>query len=366
LSRSTTRSWGDADGDFVPDCDLIDPFSNGECGAMANSNFGQPVATTTEAPELISGWGKRLANWELSASVQHELAPRVGLNVGYYRRWFKNFTITDNLATGAADYSEFSVTAPVDPRLPEGGGYVISGLYDLNPDKVGQVDNYTTFARDYGDQVHNWHGVDATINMRLDNGLMLQGGMSTGRTLTDNCGIHAQLPEVQGDGYEAHSLDRRAVSSGLDSNPFCRVETPFLTQFKALGTYTVPRLDVLLAATVISFPGPERLANYVVPSSQVEASLGRPLSGGAANVTVPLFRPGQEYGERAAMIDLRVGKILRFAGLRTVLNLDIYNALNSNEVTAETHNYGTSGSTWLRPIAIVGGRLFKFSVQADF
>lgn len=366
LSLSTTRAWTDANRDYVPDCDLLNSLQNGECGPMANRLFGQPVATNAEAPAIVRGWDKRLKNWEFSTTIQHELVPRVGIQAGYYRRWFGNFQVTDNLAVSPSDYSAFSVTTPVDPRLPNGGGYAVSGLYNLNPDKVGQVNNLTTFARNYGDQIHRWHGVDVSVNMRLQKGMMLQGGVSTGRTLTDNCEILAKLPELQSAGYEQFSLDRRAVSTGLTNNPFCRIQTPYLTQFKGLGTFTVPKVDVLVAATFQGFPGPERVANYVASNALVQPSLGRPLSGGAANVTIPLVAPGTLYGERATMLDLRIGKILHLGGLRATANVDLYNVFNSNDVTAENHQYGANGASWLTPIAIVGGRMFKLSVQADF
>ena len=62
-------------------------------------------------------------DWEFSAGVQHEVAPRVGLDVSYFRRWYGNFTVTDNEAVGAGDFAPFTVVAPtrtcLAPRLTE-------------------------------------------------------------------------------------------------------------------------------------------------------------------------------------------------------------------------------------------------------
>ena len=48
------------------------------------------------------------------------------------------------------------------------------------------------------------------------------------------------------------------------------------------------------------------------------------------NVTVNLIEPGSRYGDRINQLDFRVAKLLRFGGKRTMLALDLYNALNSN------------------------------------
>ena len=43
----------------MPDCALTNPVANGECGAMANPNFGATQPDTTYDPDLLRGWGKR-------------------------------------------------------------------------------------------------------------------------------------------------------------------------------------------------------------------------------------------------------------------------------------------------------------------
>ena len=268
----------------------------------------------------------------------------MGVEAVYFRRWYGNFSVTDNRAVGANDFSPFSVTAPSDPRLPGGGGDVVGGLFDLNPDKVGQVDNYTTFADNFGGRSERWHGVDITMRARVREGLLLQGGVSTGQTTLDSCNLRAALIET------------------APSNPFCRVEGAFRTHVSFLGTYTVPVVEVRVAGTLQNVPGPEILANVVYSNAQVLPSLGRPLSGGAANVTVNVVDPGTLYGERLTELDLRFSKLFRFGITRTTVNLDVYNALNGNVARSLNNNY----ATWLRPTAILDARLFKISAQVDF
>ena len=107
-------------------------------------------------------------------------------------------------------------------------------------------------------------------------------------------------------------------------------------------------------------------ANYVAPNSVAEPSLGRPLSGGAANTTITLLSPGTRYGDRTTQLDVRVVKVLRFGRARTALNFDLYNALNASAVTVLNLNYAGTGAGWLQPQGILPARLFKMSMQFDY
>jgi hypothetical protein len=343
LVVETTRSWTDANRDFVANCELTNPLANGECGPMDNAAFGGVSLGATYDLDLLRGWGRRGYNWELSAGVQRELVPRVSADVAYFRRWFGNFTVNDNRATRPTDFDPFSITAPLDPRLPGGGGYVISGLYDIKPAKFGvPTDTFVTLSTNYGTRIQYWHGVDASVSARLRQ-LLLQGGTSTGRQVTDNCEIAAKVNNP--------------------SSLYCRVTNAFLTQLKFLGSYTVPRVDVQVSAALQSLPGPPIQANYNAPNAEVAPSLGRNLAGGARNVRVNLIEPGTMYGERMNQLDIRVAKVLRFGSSRTQVGIDLYNVLNSNAVLSQNNTYGP---VWLQPNSILLARFVKVGVQFDF
>ena len=345
LVQTTTRAWTDSNRNFVPDCNVTLPAANGECAAMANSNFGTPVPGSNYDPDTVTGWGKRPFDWEFSGGVQHEILTGASLSVDYFRRLFGNFVVTDNRAVSASDYDAFSITAPSDSRLPGGGGYTVSGLYNLKPARFGvPADNYVTFADSYGKQTEHWNGVDVGIALRPRGGLTLQAGTSTGRRTIDSCEIRAKLPETS------------------EVNPYCRTQTPFQTQFKGLLMYVVPRIDVQVSATVQSVPGSQVVGNYVASNAIVQPSLGRSLSGGAANVTANIVEPWSIVGERLNQVDLRIGKNLRFGRSRSTIHLDLFNLLNANTVLTENPAFGT----FRRPTAILPARFVKIGYQFDF
>ena len=238
FAQTTDRSWFDADGDYVADCDLNSSAGNGECGPWANGNFGKASSGTVVNPAVLEGWGSRPYDWQVAASIQQELMPRVSATFGYNRRSWGNFYYTDNRAVGPADFDKATITAPHHPDLEDGGGYPVT-FYVVKENKFGAVDNYFTFAQDYGDVTYYWHGFDYDINARLANGLVIQGGATTGRGIRDTCEVEAALPEATyGAGFGA--AQRR-----IDA---CAVNETWQTNVRGLVSYMIPKIDVQTSA----------------------------------------------------------------------------------------------------------------------
>ena len=177
----------------------------------------------------------------------------------------------------------------------------------------------------------------------MDNGLLLQGGVSTGRQSEDDCELAAALDNP--------------------STLYCAWQTPFLTQVKFLSSYTLP-YDIQIAGTFQSLPGNEILANMTFPSSQISAGLGRPSN--TATTAIQVIEPGTEYTERLNQFDLRLTKILTFGPSRVRAMFDIYNLFNDSTPLQRNNQYGATGPTWQSPQLVIPGRLIKFAFQLDF
>ena len=67
----------------------------------------------------MEGWGVRPYNWEFSAGVQQELAPRLSVSLGYFRRIYGNFYVIDNEALSASDFTPYSRARADRPARPE-------------------------------------------------------------------------------------------------------------------------------------------------------------------------------------------------------------------------------------------------------
>ena len=351
FNRTANRAWTDANRDYIP--------QESELGPLSNRNFATAVPTTRVDDAIREGWSVRPYNWEFSGGVQHELFANTSASVTYIRRQYGNFNVTDNLAITPADYDPFCIVAPVDSRLPGGGGNQICGLYDLNPSKLGLQNNLRTDAANYGSQSETFDGIDLSLNMRLPHRIIISGGLSSGTSATTG----AVTTNSTNDCFlvDAPGTLIPQVSPSFAANVlrFCDVDVKWQTAVRFLGTVGLP-WGIEAGATFQSNPGPEILANYTVTSAQVQ-NLGRPLTFGT--MTVPLVRPGTMFGDRITQLDLRMSKLMQFRNFRLRANLDLANALNSSAVLLQNNTVGTN---WLRPSYVLPGRLIRPSVQIDF
>ena len=372
-TAGVTRAWTDTNQNFVPDCDLSNPAaqdlrgSGGDlCGVMSNTQFGTNVLTNNFDPAILNGWGVRPSDWNLAASIEQQIGRRSSVAVTYTRRWYHGYSVADNLSLQPSDLTPFSVVAPVDPRLPGGGGYVVSGLYDVVPEKSGQVDNLVADSDEYGTWDQYYNGVDVTFNVRVGRDVSFVGGTSTGQTVADNCDVRAHLPELATTTTGTSAFGAGLAGSAVTPlSPYCHVGFGIQTQFKALSSYILPRVDLQLAATFQSKPGAMLAANYAVPNSVAAQSLERDLSGNAANVPVNLVAPGTMFGDRVNQLDIRVAKTLRYRRSRTLVALEIYNVLNSSAVLTYNNTFVPDGP-WLQPLTILTPRFLKITAEVDF
>ena len=114
-------------------------------------NFGTDVVSSTLDPTLTTGWGVRTGDWQWGHALQQEIMPRVSAEISYQRRWLINPSATDNRATAASDYDQFSVIIPTDPRLPDGGGGTLDGIYNITAAANARpTDNFVTLADRFG------------------------------------------------------------------------------------------------------------------------------------------------------------------------------------------------------------------------
>ncbi|MCY4601938.1 MAG: carboxypeptidase regulatory-like domain-containing protein [Acidobacteria bacterium] len=361
-NRTSERTWLDGrvcldpavciPGDGLVQGDPTNPAPNGELiGPNTNLAWGLPRITTFHDPNWAFGWGSRESNWELSGGIQQELVSGMSLDVAYFRRIWVARSVVDDRALSSGDFDIGTVNVPSDSRLPGGGGGTLS-FYDQRPGTLAVPDALTVRADDFGGETETWNGFDVTVDARIE-GVLLQGGLSTGRTSRDYCDLQGALPEA---------LVTRAAAGtfGADTTvvEHCSRSENWLTQVKLIGSYTFP-YDIQVSATLQNQNGPERAARLVFG----ESSLGRPFVLHSGGVELNMIEPGTLFGERFNQLDVRLTKILNFGGVRLRAMLDLFNVMNANAVMAEDSAYGPS---WLAPVVIMPGRLAKFGFQLDF
>jgi hypothetical protein len=385
--NTVSRTWNDSffgpgdprSGNFTPDCNLSNPAANGECGPWSNQSFGGQNVTTHYADDAIHGVGARGYNWDFTTEVQHQLSPRVSVTGGYYRNWFGNFLVTDNTLVTPTDFNPFCVTAPINPRLPGGGGYQVCGLYDVSPAKFGQVNSVVTQSSNYGTMTRVNDFFNVTLNARLGSGVQYGGGVDTGRSVNDAC-FNVDSPGASTAGLPGNLAGLTAgvlstpvpfTKTTINGQSICRIVTPFWgqTQFKGYLVFTLPR-DFVVSAVFQNISGPTITASYAASNAQIATSLNRNLSAcrGAlvcnATATIPLIAPETMFDDRLSRLDLRFAKRIAVSQrTRLQANFNIYNVFNGSASSTLNTTYGPQ---WLQPSLLQDGRMVQFSAMLTF
>jgi hypothetical protein len=362
LVATASRGWTDNDNDKVVDCNLLNPaLQNPASGSVDtcvaatgnNANFGKIQAATIVDPELLKGWGVRTHDYQTEITLQQEVLPRVSAEVSYIRRTFHGFRVTNDLNRNPqTDWLNYTINAPSDSRLPGGGNYPIL-VYIANTSAAAQ--NFLTQESTYGEGGKErdafYDGVNFNVNARMANGLFVSVGTQTGRRVDDDCHV--------------------VINYGNPNPRGCRDYDPWQTTIRGLGSYTVPKIDVLISATLRSQPPLELGADWVVPNTVIRDLLGGVVPPGFnvnGNTTIDLTDPDHRIfaDNRRTQVDMRFAKVVRLGRTRTDIGVDLWNVFNTNYATGYEDSFVTDDDTWGTPQSIYAPRFVRLNFTVGF
>lgn len=321
---SDPRRWTDLNGDDIA--------QNNEIGPSNNLSFG--IRPSRRWVDDL----KREYNVEYSASVQRQLGQNISASVGYYRRPFYRLHIQDNLLVSPSDYAPVNIVSPLT-------GEPLT-VYNLNSTKQGLVD-IRDVNSDGSLRSDNYSGVEVTVEMRTPGRGRIFGGITRDRTVSRNCSLDDPNHPGTGNASAAHY------------GRFCdeaKLDIPFRNQFKLSGSYPLP-MGILLSGAFTSQPGTRLNANY---------SVGRAIVPGLTqtSVIVPLIAPGTKHLRQWNQLDLSLARVFNLAAGRSYrIQVDFFNALNTNVVMAQGQTWGPELD---RPTEILTGRLLRIGGQFHF
>ena len=383
LGLTDRRTWTDADGNGSPFDSAGNLQFNELTASTSTPTFGKNIATAAYDPDVLDGWFKRGYNMEYTVSAQHQLAARVSISGGFFRRSFGNQVFTDDLRYDQNSFDgPFCITAPSDPKLPGGGGYQVCNLFDLKPGPLVAQNSLIKFSDSVGGETNIYQGYDLNLEARFSTGAYLRVGVGAGSRTFDNCNLLNA-------GYDAISLGVVVNSETYpgDGTKYCHREYPYRPDLKLVGAYTLP-LDIQVSGTYqfsrgvqTGGAGPAILGTWSLASASfapgalsngvpVNSTLGRALntSFNGGTKSVQLIREGLEYGEfNLNQLDLEASKRVRIGRYRLRGTFDLYNVLNSSWPYTVQNAFSTATTgVWLKPTNVLQQRFFKFGVSFDF
>ena len=329
------------------------------CGALNNVNFGKnnPNATTYLArhADRIRGPLAQLA--DARSPFDQQLRHNISLGVGYFRTVWGGFCghpehrgetrgWSTSIRTASRRRPMRGCPAAAAIRFAMSTTWCRASSARRRPSSHGRR-RRTAIRR----EVYN--GFDVVLNIRLPRRININGGLNTGRTVTNNCGLTLDQPAVRKRQHAAHRglLRDRAAMVGVDAGQVLR---------------RVP--------AALRFPGrddlPESARHHVRRQRHVHQCAGctvarpQPVGGAERHRHDSADRP--EHALRRSHPADRfpiLTDVPRSANTRIEPQFDIYNAFNASPILAVNNTYG---SAWRTPTQILAGRLLKFGMQVTF
>ncbi len=330
--------------------------SMASAGSSPTRTSGSSSRTATIFEDSIIKDGRDYL-WDFATEVQHEVTRGLSVSFGYNKNWDGAWQVTENTLYGAEGFDEFCVTVPTDARLPN-SGQEQCGYYDVKPALFGRGQLRVTDSSEFGTQQRYWDGFTFGANGRLPKGIVVGGGLDTGRQVDDHC-------------YTVDMPNQPAGLTGaqLNGGPFCRnvVEWMDNLDFRLRGSIPLPKG---FNTSFIYRNTPGAVLNSTLSVSTASIAAGQVKFKDPTRTTMNtaqtiwLFAPNQEFGDRFTQLDIAVNKTFNVGWGRLTTSLDLYNALNSSSVQSVITAY--SAARWLRPAQFLDARLIRFTSSIAF
>ena len=138
-----------------------------------------------------------------------------------------------------------------------------------------------------------------------------------------------------------------------------------------LASYMVPKVEVLIAATLRSDQGAPLRAQYNAPvgtsaatPGSVWQALGRQPAVAGSTMSLDLVKPGEVWGDRVNELNLRFAKVLRFAARAPRRDRRVQRPELGCDPDLQP-DVPVNGP-WLAPQSVLTPRFVKVSAQIDF
>ena len=335
---SETYTWNDLNGDHrfqvgeqsgVPVVSAV--VVNGQIATSIDPNFSRPYTN------------------EYSFGIDRELMANTKFGAVVTYRQEKNFQAYYNPDNPYAS----TLTTAVDPGIDGVVGTTDDGTYGYYArTSAGNrvvVTNDTNYLQTY-------KGLELTVNKRLSNRWQMLAGYTLAKTEVNNTTL------AQTATNPSPNLLINATGNVTDANAPDRPN-----QFKATGMYILPWHDVLISGNLSIQQGPPI-------TRQISRAIGF-----ATNQIINLEPLGNTRLDTLTKIDVRLGKVFRFANSRSVeasvdfdnlTNADtVWSARNRTEATAFTDpTTGTRATLqqFLSPVSILAPRTVVFRAAFKF